>query len=67
MKHTTRYKVLWTMWMTGGGIALAALTYVRTDSVAWTIAALLASSIVLNAIGQAVTQPMHAVRHPRSS
>jgi hypothetical protein len=42
----TRFKVLWTLWMAGGGIA----------------ATVLASGVVLNFIGQLVVQPLMATR-----
>jgi hypothetical protein len=62
MGHSFRFKVLWTIWMAGGGIAVAAVVYAITDSIGWTIAGLLASGVVLNAIGQVVTQPIQAAR-----
>jgi hypothetical protein len=68
MQRTTRFKVLWTMWMAGGGLAAATLAYTLTGSWWWCVAALLGSGVVLNAIGQAVTQPVRAIsasRHQR--
>jgi hypothetical protein len=62
MKRTKRFKVLWTIWMAGGGIAIAVIVFVVTASVVWAIIGLLGSSVVLNMIGQAVTQPMNAAR-----
>lgn len=57
-----RGKVLWTVWMAGGGIAAAAVTYVATTSLGWALVALLASGVVLNAVGQIVVQPVRAAR-----
>lgn len=62
MKRSRRFKILWTIWMTGGGIAVGVIVYLVTASVGWTILGLLLSSVVLNAIGQSVTQPVKAVR-----
>jgi hypothetical protein len=62
VEHDTRFKVLWTIWMAGGGLAIAAIVYAITDSLGWTIVALLASGVVLNTIGQLVTQPIRAAR-----
>jgi len=63
MKRSRRFKVLWTVWMAGGGIAVAVTVYAVTASVGWTIIGLLLSGVVLNVIGQAVTQPLKAVRN----
>jgi hypothetical protein len=60
-KRSTRFKVLWTVWMSGGGIATAAIVYMLTASLGWAIAGLLASGVVLNAIAQIVIQPIKAV------
>ena len=65
MHRTTRFKVLWSGWMTGGGIATGAIVYSVTRSVGWTIVGVLASGIVLNAIGQGLIQPLTAVRRAR--
>lgn len=59
--RSTRSKVLWTVWMSGGGIATAVIVYALTDSLGWAVVGLLASGVVLNAIGQMVTQPIEAV------
>jgi hypothetical protein len=65
MQRTTRFKVLWTIWMSGGGLAAAVLAYAVTGSWWWALAALLGSGVVLNAIGQMVTQPVRAVSASR--
>ena len=62
MKRNTRFKVLWTVWMAGGGLATAAVVYTITASVGWAVVGLLASGIVLNAIAQVIVQPMKAVK-----
>jgi hypothetical protein len=62
-----RPKVLWTVWMSGGGIASAAIAYLLTDSVGWAVVTLLASGVVLNAIAQAITQPIKAATGTRRS
>ena len=61
MTPTTRSKVMWAVWMTGGGLAIAALFYVLTGSLGWALVALLGSGVVLNTIAQMVTQPFKAV------
>jgi ABC-type Fe3+-siderophore transport system permease subunit len=61
-QHSRRFKVLWTLWMSGGGIAAAVVAYSFTRSVGWAVVGLLVSGIVLNAIGQAITQPFAAAR-----
>jgi hypothetical protein len=66
MNRNTRSKVLWALWMSGGGIAIAAATYGLTGSVGWAILALLASGVVLNAIAQMVIQPITAASADRS-
>ncbi len=38
MKQSTRFKVLWTVWMSGGGIATGAIVYVVTGSLGWALA-----------------------------
>jgi hypothetical protein len=58
----TRFKVLWTLWMAGGGIAATVLAYRATGNWGWAILALLASGVVLNFIGQLVVQPLMATR-----
>jgi uncharacterized protein (DUF697 family) len=68
VRRDTRSKVLWAVWMTGGGIVAAAIVYALTNSVGWAVVGLLASGVVLNAIAQMVTQPVRAVtasRHRR--
>jgi hypothetical protein len=67
MRGTTRTKVLWTVWMSGGGLATAVIVYAATGSIGWAVVAILASGVVLNAIGQAVTQPFKAASHHRQS
>jgi hypothetical protein len=65
MKRSTRFKVLWTTWMSGGGIATGAIILIVTGSAGWALVGLLASGIVLNAIAQMVIQPAKAVRGDR--
>ena len=65
MDRSTRFKVLWTVWMTGGGIATGAVVYAITGSVGWTVVGVLASGVVLNAIGQVFVQPVKAARGVR--
>ena len=65
MQRTTRFKVLWTIWMAGGGVAAAAIVYAVTTSWWWGLAALVGSGVVLNAIGQAITQPARAISASR--
>jgi len=67
MKHSVRFKVLWTLWMSVGGIASAVIVYGITGSPGWAVVGLLASGVVLNAIGQVVVQPFEAKRRPRRS
>jgi hypothetical protein len=62
MRPQTRSKVLWALWMTGGGIATALVVWGLTDSLGWALVALLASGPVLNALGQMVVQPTRAAR-----
>jgi ABC-type Fe3+-siderophore transport system permease subunit len=59
-------RILWGVWMTGGGIATAVIVYLRTDSAGWALVGLLLSGVVLNAVGQAIVQPINAVRRTRS-
>jgi len=49
----------------GGGIATGAIVYSVTRSVGWTMVGVLASGIVLNAIGHGLIQPLTAVRRAR--
>jgi hypothetical protein len=65
MKRSTRFKILWTIWMAGGGIATFAVVYAITGSFGWAVVGLLASGVVLNTIGQTVVQPMNAVTRAR--
>ena len=65
MKRSTRFKVLWTLWMSGGGIATAAVILVVTGSLGWALVGLAASGIVLNTIAQVVIQPVKAVSDDR--
>jgi hypothetical protein len=65
MAQSTRFKILWTVWMTCGGIATGIAVYSITRSVGWTIVGVLASGVVLNAIGQTFVQPVKAVRGAR--
>ena len=65
MKRSARFKVLWTIWMAGGGLATAAVVYAITASLGWAVVGLLVSGIVLNAVGQVVVQPMKAARATR--
>jgi hypothetical protein len=64
--RSTWSKVLWALWMGGGGIAIAAAVYSLTGSVGWAIIALFASGVVLNAIAQMVIQPIKAASADRS-
>lgn len=66
MKRSRRFVVLWTIWMVVGGLAIALIVYVFTGSVVWAVVGLLASSVVLNMIGQMVTRPVDAITKPRS-
>ena len=66
MKRSTRFKVLWTVWMAGGGVVTAAVVYAITASIGWALVGLLVSGVVLNAVGQAVVQPAKAVRGSRA-
>ena len=65
MKRSTRFKVMWTVWMSGGGLATGAIVYIVTGSLGWALVGLVASGIVLNAIGQIVIQPVRASRGNR--
>ena len=67
MKRSTRFKVMWTIWMAGGGLVTWAVVYAITGSLGWAVVGLLASGVVLNAVGQAVVQPMNAMRRTRDS
>lgn len=63
MTPTTRSKVMWAVWMTGGGVAIAVLVDVLTGSLGWAVVALLGSGVVMNTIAQMVTQPFKAAGH----
>jgi hypothetical protein len=67
MKRSRRFKVLWTVWMAGGGLVTFALVDAITGSVGWAVVGLLASGVVLNAVGQVVVQPMNARSQSRDS
>jgi uncharacterized protein (DUF697 family) len=66
MKRSTRFKVLWTVWMAGGGLVTAVVVYAITASVGWAVVGLLVSGVVLNAVGQVVVQPTKAVSGTRA-
>jgi ABC-type Fe3+-siderophore transport system permease subunit len=66
MKRSIRFKVLWTVWMAGGGLVTVVVVYAITASVGWTVVGLLASGVVLNAVGQVVVQAMKAVSGTRA-
>jgi hypothetical protein len=61
MKRSSQFKVLWTIWMSVGGVAIAAIVYDITRSPGWAVVALIVSGTVLNAIGQAISQRLRAV------
>jgi hypothetical protein len=61
MVASTRSKVLWAVWMSGGGLATAVIVYAMTGSIGWAIVGPLGSGVVLNTIGQVITQPFKAV------
>lgn len=65
MRESVRSRILWTIWMAGGGLVTAAVVYAMTGSLGWAVIGLVVSGIALNAIGQAVAQPMKAIRGPR--
>lgn len=60
-RRSTRFKVLWAVWMSGGGIATFVIVYLLTGGIVWALLGLLASGIVLNAIAQIIIQPFGAV------
>jgi hypothetical protein len=66
MKKGTRSKVLWTLWMAGGGLATGLIVFLLTGDAFWTAMAVLCSGVVLNAVGQMVTQPFNAMKGTRS-
>jgi hypothetical protein len=53
MRRSARCKVLWTVWMAGGGLATTVVVYAITANLAWAVVGLLVSGVVLNAVGQA--------------
>lgn len=57
MEASTRFKLVWSVLMTIGGLAIAAGVYAVTDSLVWAAAGLLAAGVVLNVVGQAITRP----------
>ena len=68
MERDTHLELPWAAWMTGGGIAAAAIVYALANSFGWALVGLLVSGVVLNATAQVVTQPSKAVvatRHRR--
>jgi hypothetical protein len=56
MQRGTRFKVLWAVWMSGGGIATTVIVYVVTGSLSWALLGLVASGILLIVIAQVVIQ-----------
>lgn len=60
MHRGVLFKILWTIWMAGGGLTAAVIAYSLTSSWWWALGALLGSGVVLNAVGQAVTRPVRA-------
>jgi hypothetical protein len=65
MKQSTRSQVMWTAWMAGGGIVIAAVVYLVTGSIGWALVGLLASGVVLNTIAQMIIQPAKAMAKSR--
>ena len=65
MERSTRFKIMWTVWMAGGGIAIAVIVYIVTSSIGWALVGLLASGVVLNTIAQMIIQPAKAVTRSR--
>lgn len=63
-KRSTRFTVLWAVWMGGGGLATFLIVWLLAGSIGWALLGLVGSGIVLNAIAQAVIQPVRAVRGP---
>ena len=61
MRRSTRSRVAWASWMTGGGVAISVVVWLLTGSVGWALAAFVASGPVLNAAGQMVVRPAQAV------
>jgi hypothetical protein len=51
--------------MAGGGVIIAAVVYLVTDSIGWALLGLLASGVVLNTIAQMINQPAKAVARSR--
>lgn len=65
MSRQKRFKVLWTVWMAGGGVTAGVVALLVTGSWVWTVVAVLASGVLLNAIGQMIVQPVRAARGQR--
>ena len=65
MQRSTRSRIAWVLWMTGGGVAISIVVWVLTGSVGWALIAVLASGPVLNAVAQIVVQPTRAVKAAR--
>jgi len=59
MKRSSHFKVLWTVWMSVGGVAIAAIVYGITRSMGWAVVGLLVSGTILNTIGRAVLGSRH--------
>lgn len=64
MERSTRFKLVWAIWMTVGGVLVATLVLMTTDSWRWALVALLATGMVLNAIGSSARQPPRHVHPP---
>ena len=62
MERSGRFKLLWTLWMGLGGVAIAAIVYGITSSLGWAVMILVLSGPVLNTIGQAIALPTRTVR-----
>ena len=69
MRRSSRFKVLWTVWMAGGGLTASAIAYAVTEDWRWALGALLRSGPVLNTVGQMIVQPFRAAggRHPKAT
>jgi fatty acid desaturase len=61
MKRSSQFKVLWTVWMSVGGVAIAAIVYAITKSLGWAAVGLVVSGTVLNMIGHAISRPLRAI------
>ena len=62
MQRRTRSRLLWTVWMAGGGVTAGVVAWLVTASWLWTVIVVLASGPVLNTIGQMLMQPVRAAR-----